>query len=554
MGRGLLLLGLSLGGLQAQVPYTRTPQWESLPQGLYATGGALVDLTGDTLPEFVVACGNDMERQPVLVYRNQGGVLEQSPSWSSSDRGYHGHLAVADVDGDGWFDVAVCEYLGEGGFGSSGGIKLYRNLKGELERLPSWRASERFATFRCAWGDMDGDGRPDLAVAGGEAYQGSPEPVRVYRNVDGRLSPVATWRSADSSYAYDIAWEDFNGDGWLDIVVACSRGRSRIYFNRHGVLETQPGWLAAQVEYANSLATGDVDGDGWVDVVFSFNRQLGGSGRYALFRNRGGELETSPSWYSAFSGYSSDIALVDLDGDGGLDLVAGAWWDTVRIYRNLSGAFTPEPDWRSGTRSVVEAFAFADVNADGRYSVEWELVRIGNGSLVRLPIRPVEHLEVWVGDRKLQPSQYTADYTAGWISLPREFGDTVKVRAWCSHRLDMAVTNWDPEQGDFLFLRQGPSQVAEAQASLPVVQVEGWEGGSVRVQYFCPESGWVAMQWIDMVGRVIPAYSALVAAGWRQFHLPLPLTVGFCGLRVCTSQGDIWIPFLCLPAVGQKWR
>ncbi|MCS6966072.1 MAG: VCBS repeat-containing protein [Candidatus Kapabacteria bacterium] len=547
MERWYVVLALWNGVVWSQVPYDRNPQWESAPQGFYATGLALADMDGDVFPELVVSCGNDMARQPVCLYSNQAGQLQQLPSWCSADSGYHGHLAVADVDGDGWLDVAVTEYLGAGGFGSPGGVKLYRNHYGRLEPLPGWRARESFPSFRCAWGDVDGDGRPDLAVAGGEAYTRVPEPVRVYRNYGGVLEQSASWQSLDSVYAYDLAWEDFNGDGWLDLAVACARGPSRVYYNRGGSLERRPGWMAAEAEFANSLAVGDVDGDGWIDVAVSFNRQLGGSGRFVLFRNQTGKLERTPLWRSSFSGYGSGIALVDVDGDGALDLVTGAWWDTVRIYRNLGGTLPSEPHWRSRTRSVVEAFAFADVNGDGLREVLWSLYRIGEGSLFRLPVRPVERLlELRMGGASLPPNRYCSNLATGWLSLPRNLGDTLVVRAVVSNRLDMAVSNWDPEQGNFLFAWQGSETGVPAQIQRLLLRIHSDGAGNVVAECCVPEAGMVTAEWMTLLGQSLPAFSGHLPAGCSRFELSPPSAAGWHGLRLHTPAGRVLMPLFRL--------
>jgi hypothetical protein len=526
--------------LWAQVPYAPLPQWESEAEGCYGTGFALVDIDGDGMPDAIVACGNDMARQPVRLFLNRGGQLERVPSWRSADSGYHGHIAVADVDGDGWQDVVVTEYLGAGGFGTRGGVKLYRNRHGNLEPLPAWRARESFSSFRCAWGDVDGDGRPDLAVAGGEVYRRLPEPVRLYRNRDGWLESEASWQSADSGYAYDVLWEDINGDGWLDLVVACAAAPSRVYLNRGGQLERIPSWVAQEVEFANSLSAADVDGDGWIDVVISYNRQLGGSGRVVLFRNRAGQLEPTPSWRSAFAGYGSGVVLVDLTGDGLPELVSGAWWDTVRVYLNRAGAFGAEADWRSQTRSVVEAFAFADVNADGLDTVVWHLGRSRPGApLFRLPVRPVERvLEVRRGQTLVPPTQYVVERFCGWLSAPLFLGESLSVRAVLSHRLDMGVSNWDPTEGEYLFLwGAGSSGVGYPEVGRLALVVRAAE----RVEAECtvPEAGWVRLEWVDVLGRRWEAFSGWLPAGRSQVVLRQPPAVGLYWLCLHSSAGSV---------------
>jgi hypothetical protein len=79
---------------------------------------------------------------------------------------------------------------------------------------------------KLALGDLDGDGRPDLAVA---AASGTAS--RLYLNPrDGELQPAA---SLGSSAANDgaVAVSDLNGDGLLDIVVAGSGSIRAWLFN-----------------------------------------------------------------------------------------------------------------------------------------------------------------------------------------------------------------------------------------------------------------------------------------------------------------------------------
>ena len=104
----IALLSLLLAATAvAQTVYNNTPDWTSADTQV-GTGGALVDLDRDGWVDLVVANGNDMQEQRGAVYYNQGdGTFPPTPDWQSSDTAYNGHLDVADVNGDGWPDVAV---------------------------------------------------------------------------------------------------------------------------------------------------------------------------------------------------------------------------------------------------------------------------------------------------------------------------------------------------------------------------------------------------------------------------------------------------------------
>ncbi|MEK9135479.1 MAG: VCBS repeat-containing protein, partial [Bacteroidota bacterium] len=175
----MVLLSLVLP-LKAQVPFNTLPTWTSTDVSNYSTGAAWADINKDGWLDLVVANGNDMARQRVVVYLNRGtGSLPTTPNWQSADIDYHGHLSVGDVNKDGYVDVAVSVYIGAAGFSQKGKIKLYLNRGGTLETSPSWVSRDSFYTFSCAFGDANGDGDLDLAAACGEAYNSRAEKNRI---------------------------------------------------------------------------------------------------------------------------------------------------------------------------------------------------------------------------------------------------------------------------------------------------------------------------------------------------------------------------------------
>lgn len=130
-------------------------------------------------------------------------------------------------------------------------------------------------------GDLDGDGRRDVAVA---VTAGPPDP-------------------GDPSADNRVVWlrrEDATGRRWTSRVIAA------------------PKWVGA----AKAVAIGDVDGDGRADLVLSCEQaREGRSGVYWLRQGaRVGEWE--PRDISGPAGIKFDVVrLADLDGDGDLDVL-----------------------------------------------------------------------------------------------------------------------------------------------------------------------------------------------------------------------------------------
>ncbi len=449
----------------ASIQFPGTPDWQGTALGRYGTGCALRDLDGDNLPDLVVANGNDMARQPLVVYRNTTGSFPLTPTWTAGDVDYHGHLDLADVDGDGDLDCAVAVYIGAGGFGTPGRVKLYQgNGDGTFSATPVWTSAASFYCFSVAFGDINMDGRPDLACTAGEPYNQIKENYRVFRNVGGVLETTPYWQSAAAHGALDVAWGDVNGDGLLDLAFAgASNGlpadRNEIYLGTGTTLQTSPAWTSQDGHYyANTLCFGDLNGDGWLDLAVADNNQnVGGTGngRFKLFLNNGaGTLGATPSWTSAFDGYGSHVSFGDADADGDLDLAAGSWWGTVRIYENQASVLPSQPTWQSTTNSVVENIVWEDTdNAGLQASLTAEYAGDGARRLFVLPRRPVRVQSVEVDGAALSPAQFFVQAEQGWVSIhaPAAPGVPVVVQYAASLALDLAVSNWDSGIGDYLF-------------------------------------------------------------------------------------------------------
>lgn len=450
---GVLAVGAAASG---QV-YPSTPDWVSA-EARYGTGAALVDLDLDGWVDLIVANGNDIRRERVEVYYNNGdGTFPTTSDWQSADTAYNGHLDVADVNGDGYPDVAVA-VLGNGSqFGPA--AKLYLNNGGTLSSSPDWASSEVMPAFGASFGDMNGDGLPDLAVATGWAY-GTPHQHKnlVYVNTGSGLPGSATWQSADQWDTQGAIWVDADDDGWLDLALAASATYSRVYRNLGGVLETTASWTNESTSQdAIMLASGDVTGDGLRDLLITDNTQLGGSGRFRQYDGLPQGFFTPSYQWSYYDGYCSALALADVDGDGDLDLATGAWWDYTRLFENTGAGFGSAHTWRSAGTTVVEKIVFADVNKDGMRTATQTFVDPARG-LYYLDHQPVQHVVSVVLDGvPLGPGGYTFSYQEGWVSVASAPTTGLVVTYEYSQRPDMAVSNWDPENGNQLYYNQlGP--------------------------------------------------------------------------------------------------
>jgi hypothetical protein len=455
----ILFAGVICFKSQSQsIPYPFSPDWESTPAGHIATGLGLADINGDGWKDMIVANGNDIERQHLVVYYNNGdGTFPLLPDWQSDDIDYHGHLAVGDINKDGWIDVAASVYIGASGFGESGKVKVYYNEGGELEGTPSFE-SYSFYTFSCALGDADADGDLDLATTGGEPYSSLFDVGKIFYNRNGTFSENPGWESSIPFGSLDLEFGDLDKNGFPDLIFISEETPNYIFLaDDNGNISDSPSWLSSESEnYINSVDFGFIGEFKHPGIMMTGNSQLGGDGKVRLYTFPSGVPATSAaSWMSDPFGYGSGIILSDINLDGLSDLIYGGWWLPVKIHLAQNSVFETVPVYTSSTNSVVEAIQIADLDRDGIEVTTVEFVISGNGhSLLYLEKQLVENiLSVQMNGKDVNESFWCHVPNKNWISFNDNLqaGDTVSVQYEYSNAGDMVVTNWDSSEGNYIF-------------------------------------------------------------------------------------------------------
>jgi len=212
-------------------------------------------------------------------------------------------------------------------------------------------------------GDLDGDGKADLVVA-----NSSSNTISVFRNTTisaGTISFAAKVDYTAGSAPRFISIGDLDGDGKADLAVANHTSNTVSVF-RNTSISAGTISLANKVDYpagtnTRSVSIGDLDGDGKADLVVTNN----GSNTVSVFRNTGTTAGTIS--YAAKVDYMTgenppSVSIGDLDGDGKADLaVANYTSNTVSVFRNLV----------NGTSSPVFENAFAGFEGVDNGAAEW---------------------------------------------------------------------------------------------------------------------------------------------------------------------------------------
>jgi alpha-tubulin suppressor-like RCC1 family protein len=211
-----------------------------------------------------------------------------------------------------------------------------------------------------AWGDVDGDSRPDLAVTGSHYPGGGGGPVaitRVYRQqADGSFvqAPITLPGTAHG----EVAWADVDSDGRLDLLVAGEAG-SRLFLS-DGAAGLVDRGLDLPAAEARQAVVADLDLDGRPDLILASAQST-----VVLWQTAAGAFVEAIRPLPALT--DGAVAVADLDGDGWLDIAmvgSSAGTAVGMVWRNQSDrTFVAVDSGLPATRGGD--LAFADWDADG---------------------------------------------------------------------------------------------------------------------------------------------------------------------------------------------
>ncbi len=161
------------------------------------------------------------------VYRDIGETLESTPSFVVNGTGDRREKGVSwiDIDNDGDLDLFVG--------GRDVPMLLYENIHGTLSPDASWASDE--SSPGCSdmdWIDMDQDGDMDLAVS--STGNSNNDLIWIHENIDGVLETTPSWIipwTAIRSMCNCVAWGDMNGDGWPDLAAGFAGSEIRVYLS-----------------------------------------------------------------------------------------------------------------------------------------------------------------------------------------------------------------------------------------------------------------------------------------------------------------------------------
>ena len=342
----------------------------------HGVGVGFVDIDNDGFEDIILITGS---RYPKQVYRNNGdGTFSDASAASGVAAALDGldgySIAAADYDADGDLDLYVGAMPADVLL-QNDGAGVFTDVTGAAGAGGPPTEQVGTASKIVAWGDHDGDGLMDIAVASSTFTTVSTHGYLLRNRGDGTFEDVTAatgYHASEHGNPCAMMWSDIDADGDQDLWIwndrAGNEEYNRILLRNDGGVFTDITEDARVTRYSGNpmgIDSADLDHDGRLDVYVS---DIGSNELY--WRDDDGTYVELGGSAQAHGDYGWGLALEDLDGDSWADIFVAQEDDrpylTFRNQRVSPPAFV-RADWPHGPigNGHNVAAAVADFDHDG---------------------------------------------------------------------------------------------------------------------------------------------------------------------------------------------
>ena len=340
-----VMIGNGDGTFQAPVNY---------PVTSYPTAVAVADFNHDGHLDLAVANGGNETGNTVSVLLGSGdGTFRPRVDYTIGLGPFS--ITAVDLNGDGLPDLATADF-------TSGTTSVLLNKgNGTFQPVRIYVAGHPFAPYRVTAAPLESGSKPSLAVA---TIAGT---YILVNNGDGTFKAAQGYEPVSTG----VVLADLNGDGKTDLAVAGgfdgeggSGGVTIIKGQGHGVFMTPTAYVAAP--NLGAITAGDFNGDGIPDVAAI---GLDFKVPYAILLGQGNATFAPPVFYHDVGPEFSDIGSGDFNGDGKRDLAIA--FDNASFTNPRVQVLLGNGDGTFALGKVVygvpgrAVLTFADFNDDG---------------------------------------------------------------------------------------------------------------------------------------------------------------------------------------------
>ena len=232
-----------------------------------ALGLTIAELDGSTYPEIGVATGYVEVIDPtagtselhgnVRVYGYSGSSY--GSEWSSNDLGeIVGGIASGDLGGSNDYLVVGTSGDSRNDNQVSGEVIVYKRSGGTYTTDGTTIDSERYRPYGIAVGDVDNDGEAEIAVGTGDFGDSKPT-VTVY---EGSSHSIEYTKTVDTSSVWGVAIDDFDSDGFVELIYGTSGGEVFLYDGETEDFESKTSALSGKAGHYGGIAVANLDDEG----------------------------------------------------------------------------------------------------------------------------------------------------------------------------------------------------------------------------------------------------------------------------------------------------
>ena len=327
--------------------------------------GVFTDMDGDGKPDLVTGWGTS----GVVIARNTStpGTITFDPDliFSAGGADILG-VATGDLDGDGKPDVAAYSYNS-----SSISVGLNNSTAGTISLATMVNYPTGPSTTRpldVTINDIDGDGKPDIVVA--NYYS---QTISVFKNLStpGNLILDTRVDYHLDGYPTGVTLRDIDGDGKPDMIASANAAIIFLNTSVPGTISFAPRVSFPLGDGPDGVNVGDMDGDGKLDLVAP---NIGGN-TISFLRNLStpGNIMMAPKQDFTSGAGPSAVSIGDLDGDGKPDIAEENNYsdNTVSVFKNISatGTIAMQPKFNYGLGGTPNSGSIQDIDGDGRADI-----------------------------------------------------------------------------------------------------------------------------------------------------------------------------------------
>jgi hypothetical protein len=309
-------------------------------QSIWTDGVEIVDVEGDGDNDILFANGSSYSSggsQPQHLFLNDGSGTFADASAQLNVANFNAQMVIAeDFDADGDLDLV---YAPEGAYPATTQVPrmLINDGTGNFTDQSATRIPAiTMASFCVCAGDVDDDGDLDVVFTDGATFSGIASQARLYLNNGSGFftDATATLMPVDTYNAQDTILFDWENDFDIDITLSGLGGtgkRARLYTNSGtGAFAVSPVLDNLGTSNTYEIDWGDLDGDGDLDgLVQSIASGLLEGVSYNNIASVSNFTFPAPNGVD-----DNEMAGVDYDNDGDLDVIIGSLGSTERLYRN----------------------------------------------------------------------------------------------------------------------------------------------------------------------------------------------------------------------------